>query len=46
LLAATGSPTAAYQPVATNLSATPPLNTTLVHPPAGGAWFLRVRARP
>jgi uncharacterized protein len=46
LLAATGSPTATYLPVATNLTATPPLNTVPVQPPATGAWFLRVRVNP
>ena len=46
VLAATGSPTAPYVTVATNLTATPPLNSVHVASPGGDAWFLRVRVNP
>ncbi len=46
VLAATGSLTAAYSPVATNLPATPPLNGINLTPPAAGPVFFRVSVQP
>lgn len=46
MLAATGSLTAAFSPVATNLPPTPPLNTYHLAPPSATAMFYRVSAQP